>query len=752
MHEFLTFTIIGITTGAAFAVAASGLVVTYATSGVFNIAHGAIGMVMAFLYWQLVVPWHVPMLLALALVVGVVAPAFGALVEVALIRRTRDNTLAVTLVVTIGLMVLLIGVADYIWAQKTALAPVFFQGKGFHLFGAFVSWQQAITAIVGVGIALTLRLLLYRTRIGIAMRAVVDSRDLVALNGGRPAWISTISWALGASLAALAGILIAPQLQLNVVNLTLLVIDAYAAAIFGRLKNLPGTYLGAIGLGLVGAYLVGYLPTSGFWAATPIQGLRLAYPVIALFVVLLVLPADAIAGARSGLRRAASRVPSFSRSVVGALAMVGVVYGIVTFLSSGDVIRLGLGVASGLVMLSLVPLTGWAGPVSLCQMTFAGIGAAAMYHFGRSGSVVGLFAALVFAGVVGVVVALPALRLRGLYLALATMAFATLMDNMVFPTSTLFTAAGAVTVHRPVLFGLHFVSNRSYVVFLAAVFGLLSVGLLALRRGPFGRVLAAMSDSEAACATLGLNLTLTKVAVFALSAGLAGLAGALFGGMQTTAGASDFQMLQSLPLLLLAVLYGITTTSGAFVGGLSLGLIYVVEAHVPSLSSLQYIATGLAGITLGMYPEGIVPGVAERLRSTWASLAISTATDLPRPQPAFSGRSAPAGAGASTAAFAPPGAAASDPPPPPAPPVQVADGASPPTPPSPLLSPALVGRTDPALPVQPSVRAAAPPAEPPLAPPIGPTVRPPFDAGVHRATPAGGEPLVAEPRLPAAAD
>jgi len=637
MHEFLTFTIIGLTTGAAFAVAASGLVVTYATSGVFNIAHGAIGMVMAFLYWQLVVPWHVPMLLALVLVVGVIAPAFGALVEIVLIRNTRDNTLAVTLVVTIGLMVLLIGVADYIWGQKTALAPVFFRGEGFHLFGAFVSWQQAITALVGVAIALALRLLLYRTRVGVAMRAVVDNRSLVALTGGRPAALSTLSWALGASLAALAGILIAPQLQLNVINMTLLVIDAYAAAIFGRLKNLPGTYLGALGLGLVGSYLVGYLPTSGVWASTPIQGLRIAYPVIALFAVLLLLPSDAIAGARSGLRRVSARVPSLSGSVVGGLAMVAVVYGIVTFLSSGDVIRLGLGVASGLVMLSLVPLTGWAGPVSLCQMTFAGIGAAAMYHFGRNGSVLGLGAALALAGAIGVVVSLPALRLRGLYLALATMAFATLMDNMVFPTSTVFTAAGSVPVSRPVIFGLHLVSNRSYVVFLTVVFALLSVALLALRRGPFGRVLQAMRDSEAACTTLGLNLTLTKVSVFALSAGLAGVAGALFGGMQTSAGASDFQMLQSLPLLLLAVLYGISTTSGAFIGGLSLGVIYVIEAHVPSLSSLQYIATGFAGITLGVYPEGIVPGVAERLRSWWASLAVSTARDLPRLQPAGAG-------------------------------------------------------------------------------------------------------------------
>src|ERR1700761_5140222 len=118
MHAFLEYTVIGLVLGAAYAVAASGLVVTYSTSGIFNIGHGAIGMVMAFLYWQFVVPWQVPQIVALPLVVLVVAPAFGALVELVFVRRTRDNSLAVKLVVTVGLMVLLIGVALYLWSQK----------------------------------------------------------------------------------------------------------------------------------------------------------------------------------------------------------------------------------------------------------------------------------------------------------------------------------------------------------------------------------------------------------------------------------------------------------------------------------------------------------------------------------------------------------------------------------------------------------------------------------------------------------
>src|SRR5579872_109403 len=655
MHEFLTFTIIGVFTGAAYAVAASGLVVTYSTSGIFNIGHGAIGMLMAFVYWQLVVGWNIPQPLALLLVVFVAAPVFGALVELVFVRRTRGNTLAVTLVVTVGLMVLLIGVALYEWSQKTAVAPIFFKGHGFHLLGVNVSWHQAITVLVAIGLAGFLRVFLYRTRIGIAMRAVVDNRDLAALNGARPAWIGTFSWAFGSCLAALAGILIAPQLQLNVFNLTLLVVNAYAAAMFGRLRNLPLTFAGSLGLGLLGSYAVGYLPTSGFWGSTAMQGLRLSIPVIALFVVLLVLPSDTIEHGRLTMRRGVTAVPTLQRSVVGGVCLVIAAVVAVSVIPSASLQQIGIGLAMSLILLSLVPLTGWGGQVSLCQMTFAGLGAFAMYKVGTGGSVLGLVAATALAGAVGAIIGLFTLRFRGLYLALATMAFAVAMDNMFFPAPSVFTFDGSVPIPRPSLFGLHVNGQHAYVIFLAVVFALLSIGLLALRRGPFGRVLSASKDSQAACVTLGLNLTTTKLAVFALSAGMAGVAGALLGAMRTVAGTLDFQMEQSLPVLLLVVLYGVTTTSGALFGGLSLGVIQIFANRYPSLANnLEFLTTGLAGITLGSYPDGLVPGLAERFRRLVPGLAseptASTSGDGPRgahprgPQPGGGGESAQPGA------------------------------------------------------------------------------------------------------------
>lgn len=631
MNEFLSFTVIGIVTGAAYAIAASGLVVTYTTSGVFNVAHGAIGMVFAYLFWQLTVAWHWPILLSALAIVLVFAPIAGALIEVALVRRIYGQGLAVSLVVTIALLVALLFVAYWAWGGQVRAAPSFFGHSGWHLTSkVFISWHETVTILLAGGLAVFLRLLLYRTRVGIAMRAVVDNRSLAALNGARPAWLGTFSWALGASTAALAGILIAPVLDdLSVLALTFLVIYAYGAAILGRLRNLPLTFAGALILGLGYSYMVGYLPQNSFFDSTPIQGLRLSLPVVMLFVVLLVMKQGTIEGSQVRAWRESVGVPPLGRSTAVGVALIVAMILSVQFLAPGDLVDVGQGVAYGIIVLSLVPLAGWGGQVSLCQMTFAGLGAFAMFHV-QGGSLLGLFAAMGLAGVVGALIALPALRLRGLYLALATFAFALAMDNMFFPASVAFTYGGTVHVNRPSLLGLHFHSNASFVVFLTVVFVLLAVALLALRRGPFGRLLLAMKDSEAACVTLGASLTRTKLAVFTLSAAIAGLGGALLGAMITQAGSTDFAAEQSLPILLLAVIGGMATTSGAFLAGMSYALSGTkLQALVPSVPNIPYAFTGLAAFTVGKYPDGAVPTAVRRFRELFPTRPPTEAIDLP---------------------------------------------------------------------------------------------------------------------------
>src|SRR5688572_13000020 len=187
MKAFLAYTVIGIVTGSVYAVAASGLVLTYTTSGIFNFAHGGIGMLMAFTYWELRFNHGWPAPLALIVVIFVIAPLLGALIERVLMRNLHGRATGTSLVVTIGLMVMLMGVAQGLWPPASRQFPEFYAGGGFRLFGIFVTTHQVITAVVALIAAGSFWYLLNRTRTGVAMRAVVDDRNLAALNGASPA-------------------------------------------------------------------------------------------------------------------------------------------------------------------------------------------------------------------------------------------------------------------------------------------------------------------------------------------------------------------------------------------------------------------------------------------------------------------------------------------------------------------------------------------------------------------------------------
>ncbi|MCZ7534988.1 MAG: ABC transporter permease [Acidimicrobiia bacterium] len=611
MTTFLRLTIFGLVAGGSYSVAASGLVLTYTTSGIFNFAHGAIGMLAAFLYWELHVHRGWPTLLALIAVLVFFAPLAGALVERFLVRPLEGASLSTMLVVTVGLLVGCIGLAQTIWPPESRVVEEFFAPHGFRVFDVFVSWHKAMTMLVAVGVALGLRLLLRSTKRGITMRAVVDDRDLSSLSGANPAHTSMLSWAIGASLASLAGILLAPILTLDVVPLTLLVINAYAAAVVGGLQSISLTFGGAMLLGLLQSYASTYLPKVFPGDRLPdwLPGLNDSIPVLLLFVALLALPQARLHGTRV-IRAAAERVPPVRQSIAAALALVGCAYVVVGFLSNRDVTRVGEGLAIGLIGLSLVPLTGYAGQVSLCPLAFAGLGAVMMSKFGGGGSWIGLVAAVGVPAAVGALVALPALRLQGLYLALSTLAFAVLMDNMIFPQRRLFWTS-SVTVDRPDIPFVSLASDRAWFVVLAGAYGALAVFVLAVRRGSFGRRLLALKDSPVACATLGMSLTRTKLVVFALSAGMAGLGGALYAALRVGVSAKSFTAVGGLGILLIAVIGGIEMASGPLVGGLTLAAMTIVSQEIAALDWLAAIGPAFVAVTLARNREGLAIRLAE---------------------------------------------------------------------------------------------------------------------------------------------
>jgi branched-chain amino acid transport system permease protein len=282
----------------------------------------------------------------------------------------------------------------------------------------------------------------------------------------------------------------------------------------------------------------------------------------------------------------------------------------------------GEAVAYAIGMLSLVLLTGYGGYVSLAQLSFVGIGAAVVAKMSTSSPLAILLAVLISAAV-GALVALPVLRLTGLYLALATLAFGQMMDKLVFQSDFLFGFGGTLQAKRVSLLGYDFTGTGPYVLLMLVVFLALGIALLVLRRGPIGRLLIALRDSPAACGTLGLNQRWFRVAVFSASAGIAGLSGALLGGLQGTLNATPFATLQSLPFLLIAVVAGVTSVSGAFFGGLLLMLLPVLQSTSQSLAGLEFLVIGIGAILLARDPNGLV--------NFWFKAGREVAPRLPLP-------------------------------------------------------------------------------------------------------------------------
>lgn len=610
---FLQFTIFGITAGCVFAVTASGLVLTYTTTGVFNFAHGAVGMLCAFVHHQLTVEWGAPVVVSLVVVLGVLAPLVGLTLE-RMMRSFRGASPGTTLTVTIALTVLLIGVAQYGFqsdgGQRTL--PPLLGDRYVVLAGARVRWDDLAFLVVAVAVAVGLRALLRRTRTGVAMRAVVDDPDLAALNGAPPVTIARTSWVLGTGLAALAGVLYAPSVgALDAVNLTFFVLAAYGAAVFGRLRSLPMTFAGAIVLGLIQAYATIGFPRSEVWS-----NLQVGVPGVFLFLALLALP-DAKLAAGRVVGRDTPGVPGLRSTLVRAVAFVPAVW-LVAGVAGDHLLDLNRALIYGTLLLSLVLLTGYSGQISLAQYVFFGLGAFAMGQVAGGSSILGMLAAAAVAVPFGVAVALPAMRLQGLYLALVTFAVAQVSRDVIFQDSRIY-GKGGVTVGRLRVLGLDFTDDRAFAVLCATVFAAVAVGVLALRRSGFGRRLAAMRDSPTACATLGLDIRRTKLGVFALSSAIAGLAGALYGGLGFTAGQLDFEPLYNVLLFLFAFVGGVTTVTGALLGGLLFALLPLVQSEAKELAGLVFATVAVTALALGKQPNGMAGLLFARLTTARAA-------------------------------------------------------------------------------------------------------------------------------------
>jgi len=550
MNALLPFVILGITAGSVYGLTGTGLVLTYKTAGIFNFAQGAVATTGAYAFYILHDDvLHLPAVLTALICVFVIGPLLGLGLET-MARRLADASATMKVVATIGLVLVVQGFFSATFGTLARTFPAWLPQHTVKVGGVFVGEDQMI--ITGVALAATVGLFLFfrQTRLGLAMRGVVDNPELLDLGGTSPALVRRWAWIIGSSFAVLAGVLLAPTLNLDATVLTLLVVQAFGAAAIGRFSSLPLTYLGGLVVGIIASVATKYVVT----ASAALAGLPASIPFIVLFLVLIFTPRSKLASRRVSRPRPAAPYAAPVRVQIAGAAVLGVVLLAVPHLvNAGQLPYWSDGLTQVVLFLSLGLLVRTSGQVSLCQAAFAAIGATTMGHL-TVGFGLPWGAALLLAGLaavpVGAFIAIPAIRLPGVFLALATFGFGVTMQQMGYPLWIMFGSSSlGQAVNRP-SFAAGDIAYYYLALAFAAAAGLLVVWLV---RSRLGRLLRGMADSPVALATQGTSVVVTRVLVFCVAAFLAAVSGALFGGVVHTVTSSDFTAFSSLTLLALLV-------------------------------------------------------------------------------------------------------------------------------------------------------------------------------------------------------
>lgn len=614
----LYYVVTGLFAGAIYALSSVGIVLTYKTTGIFNFAYGGVAMFCAYVFWQFRDHWGITQWFTVPFIILVVAPIIGLLLE-SLFRLLAATSTDVQIVVALGTLAFFTAlVGPILWKDvpNEPLPTVFPEGQ-FTINGTAITGNEVGTVVLSLTLVFGLWAVLRFTSLGTSTRAVVDNRDLASLVAVNPARISQSAWIISTIFAAIAGVLLSTANDLVTYVLPFLVIFSFAPAVLGRLTNLPVAYIGSMVLGLAISILQKF-SVSGFTAK-----LEASIPNLALFAILIVY------GQRLTEVRASAKPATGSRSTAGAgrdLASGGIgiviAFLVLPLASGGSTLAdIGQAMAYAVVALTVVMLTGWTGQISLAQMSFAGIGAFAAAHMaGTHGQlfVPGILVGVAIAVPVSLVIGFTSLRLSGLFLALATMAFALIMDGLVFSSSKITGGSTGSNLTAAKIGPITFDTPHSEYFLCATVLTVAAFGLWWLHRGPIGRRLQMVRDSPEAASTLGASLTITKLAVFAAGAGLAAIGGSLLAVTQSTVVPSQFSFSTSLALLLVVVLGGRSYILGALVaGGFDLLQLLPLPTWVHTYLPLG-IALGV--ISIAREPEGLPRVMLAQVRDFGAIL------------------------------------------------------------------------------------------------------------------------------------
>lgn len=633
MTELLSYVIRGFPIGCVFALMAVGLVLTYKTSGVFNLAFGAQAFVSAAVYYETRANHDWPILPAFVLSVVVLGPAIGYVLDRALFRHLRTAPPIARLVTSLGLLVAIPQMVQIWFGGSPAFNPpgIAPNPDRIYRFGDYaLDANQVATIVATLVVVLALTLLFRWTALGLRMRAVVESPRMSELNGINADRVGSVAWMLSSALAGLAGVLLAPLFaQVEANGFFTLLVAAVAAAAFGGLSSIAVTFAGGIALGVLQQILAGYLPTDSIVA----QGLRPALPFVVLFVLLLFWPllrnvghsADPLSGVDPPLPAPAASFRSDAMTRLTRALAVGTVLGFIAaalfWFDDFWLLLFTKGLIFGLIFLSITVVTGMGGQISLAQAAFAGMGA---FATGQIVQGIGLpvlptmFLGALIAATVGALLALPVLRLEGIYLTLATLAFALMWENVLVPQEWVSGGQLGVRVPRPLVGSIDFSDDRAFLLLCMALLALVSGVVILVRRGTTGRYLDALRGSELAATSIGIDPKRARITAFALSAGIAGLGGGLLASQTGRAASSDYVFFLGLFWVVIVVTLGSRSVQAAITAGLSFMLVPELLSRLdisalPSVlnpaenpGAISSILFGLGALTYAKHPEGIL--------------------------------------------------------------------------------------------------------------------------------------------------
>ncbi|MER7924352.1 ATP-binding cassette domain-containing protein [Streptomyces sp. NPDC096057] len=589
-------TLAGLSVGSAAALTGIGLIVTFRATGVLNFAHGAIAMVCAYVLRQCVVGWGWPLWLGAVVTLLFLAPGIGVALERFVFRPSAvlGGDPAQTLVASIGVFVLLVGGAALVWGQGA-------RDDAPELVPADPWGQLAVVLVLAAGVGAVIRW----TRFGRELRAVVDDRRLAVLGGVDADRVAAAGWAFGSFTAGLTGVLLAPSVRLDPYGLPLLVMEVMAVAVAARMRSLPVAVVAALGVGVGQSQLTRLHLPGGEGRLTQAVGANLF--VVALLVAALVLPG---VGTKDALpRTATARVAT----PPGAWIVAGVLFLLPLGFAGSDLHTSVQVPALGVVLLSLVVVTGRGGQLSLGQAAYAGLGAlfTALLAAGRFPGLprvpelAALALAVLLVAPLGLLTGWPAMSRHGLALALGTFAVGVGVSRFVFAQPY---ATSGLSAARPSGFD----GDRAYYVLELALLAGALLAVHALRRGRTGRALAALRDHEQGASAAGVQVSSLKLLAFVAGAALAALGGGMLGMGVRAFDPSAYDPVRGLLWFAAVVVLGADSTLGALAAAALL-----VGLDAGARGGVAAALVGVAAVCVGRFPGGpyeAVRAAAERLR------------------------------------------------------------------------------------------------------------------------------------------